>query len=159
MKGAKIKRQRSRKWRSWTRFKETSLPRDYDVYKMERNRLNNLVREAKIKHERGLIADLKENPNLYHGHCRRSLKTKPGVTNVIDGEGKLTETENETAAALNEYYYTVFTRDDLRTTAPAFPDQTQERLSDVIVTGESVEEILLSLNPNKAAGLQWKPEL
>ena len=38
---------------------------------------------------------LKENPNLYHGHCRRSfaLKTKQGVSNVVDGAGRLTELE------------------------------------------------------------------
>ena len=103
MRCAKIKRQRSRRWRSWTKFKATSLPRDYDAYKFEQNRLNDMIREAKRRHEQGLIADLKENQNLYFGHCRRSLKNKQGVANVIDGEGKLTETEAETAAALNTY--------------------------------------------------------
>ena len=56
---------------------------------------------------------MKGKPNLYHGHCRRSLKTKQGISYVVDGEGKLTETEEETAAALNSYYHSVFTKDDL----------------------------------------------
>ena len=152
MRGSKIKEQRTRRWKCWTRFKSSGLPRDYDAYKVERNRLNDLIRGAKRNHERKLIADMKENPNLYYGHCRRSLKTKQGVTNVIDSGGKLTETEEETARALNLYYHSVFTRDDLQAASPPFPDQTEEQLTDVAITVEAVEEILDSLNSNKAAG-------
>ena len=151
MRGAKIKNQRWRRWKSWTKFKRTGLPRDYDAYKLERNKLNDVVREAKRKHGNNLIADLKENPNLYLGHCRRSLKTKQGVTNVIDGHGKLTQTESEAATALGRYYQSVFTADD-HTTTPLFQDRTQDRLTDITVTAESVEEVLLTLNANKAAG-------
>ena len=152
MRGSKMKGQRTERWRAWKKFKDSGLPRDYDAYKFERNGLNNLVREAKLKYERGLIMDMKENPNLYHGHCRRSLKTKQGVSNVIDGDGRLTESEMETATALNVYYHSVFTRDDPNSPPPLFPDQTEEQLTDVTVTTDAVEEILLSLNVNKAAG-------
>ena len=152
MKGSKMKKQRKEKWRMWTKFKNSGLPRDYDAYKFERNRLNNLIRESKLKYERGLITDMKDNPNLYHGHCRRTLKTKQGVSNVIDGNGKLTETDMETATALNEYYQSVFTRDDPNSLPPPFPDQTHEQLTDVTITTEAVEDILVSLNVNKAAG-------
>ena len=152
MKGTKVKEQRSRRWRSWRRFRDSGLPRDYDGYKIERNKLNDMVRGAKIQYERGLISDLKENPKLYFGHCRRSLKSKQGVTNVVDGNGKLTETDMETATALNEYYNSVFTRDDANTIAPTLEEQTPERLSDLSITTESVEEVLASLDANKAAG-------
>ena len=94
-----------------------------------------MIRTAKIKYEQRLISDMIENPNLYQGHCRRSLKTNQGVTNVEDGTGQLTETEEEAAAALNEYYHS------------EFPRQTE-----VSVSEEAVEEVLMDLNPNKAAG-------
>ena len=152
MRCAKIRVQRTKRWKCWTRFKETGLPRDYDAYKMERNRLTDLIREAKRKYERGLISDMKEKPNLYYGHCRRSLKTKQGVTNVIDGNGGLTQTEKETATALNTYYHSVFTDDDPLSASPSFPARTQERLSDVSFTTDSVEDVLGSLNANKASG-------
>ena len=121
----KIKLQRARRWRSWSKFSNSSLPRDYDAYKVERNKLNDMVRGAKVKYEKNLIGDLKKNLNLYHGHCRRSLKTKQGVTNVVDGNGKLTETENETATALNKYYHSVFTYDDANTEIPVFAEKTR----------------------------------
>ena len=95
---------------------------------------------------------MKTNPNLFHGHCRRSLKTKQGVSNVVDGNGTLTETEEEAANALNIYYQSVFTADDGSTAPPEFTEKTQARLSDVTFTKEVVEETLLSRNPNKAAG-------
>ena len=149
---ASVKKQRAAKWRSWKQFNRTKLPIDYDAYKYERNRLNDVLRGAKMNYERRLIADMKAKPNLYHGHCRRSLKTKQGISNVVDGDGKLTETEEETAAALGTYYESVFTKDDLQSPAPEFPSLTQERLTDIVVTDESVEEVLMGLNPSKAAG-------
>ena len=152
MRGAAIKKQREKKWRSWKKFKQTELPRDYDAYKIERNRLGDMIRSSKANHEKGLIADMKENPNLFHGHCRRSLKTKQGVSNVTDGNGKLTETEEEAATALNTYYHSVFTKDDGNTPLPHFGEQTTEKIQDVYLSAEGVEEVLLGLNPNKAAG-------
>ena len=95
---------------------------------------------------------MKYNPNLYHGHCRRTLKTKQGVTNVVDGTGVLTVTEEETAEALNSYYHSVFTRDDGGMAPPEFPTRTEEKIGDVFLTVEAVEEKLQELNPNKAAG-------
>ena len=124
---------------------------DYDVYKMERNRLGDMIRTAKIRYEQNLIGDMRQNPKLYHGHCRRTLKTKQGVTNVIDSDGILTETEQETAVSLNQYYHSVFTRDE-GTLAPDFPDRTEERISDVIFSVDNIEERLQEINPNKATG-------
>ena len=152
MRNAKLKRQRAEKWRRWKRFRESRLPRDFDAYKMERNRLNDMTRAAKIEYERGLITDMKANPSLFHGHCRRSLKTKQGVSNVVDGQGNLTKTDLESAKALNEYYQSVFTEDDGSTDPPDFPHRTHERLSEIIFMEETVEDLLASRDPNKAAG-------
>ena len=111
MRGAKIKKQKVLQWQKWKRFKETDSAIEYDIYKMERNKLGDLIRSAKANYEKKLIGDMKHNPKLYHGHCRRTLKTKQGVTNVVNGNGVLTETEQETVKALNRYYHSVFTRD------------------------------------------------
>ena len=152
MRSTKIKKQRTVQWQSWRRFKRTGLSQDYGVYKIERNRLCDMVRSAKRKYESQLIGDLKDNPNLYFGHCRRTLKTKQGVSNVIDKDRVMTVTEEETAGALNMYYHSVFTRDEGTTAPPAFPERTRESIDDIFLTTEMVKERLLELNPNKAAG-------
>ena len=152
MRNAGLKKQRIAKWKSWKQFKRTGTLRDYDSFKYERNRLNDCIRSAKMRYEERLISDMKENPSLYHGHCRRTLKTKQGVSNVVDGTGRLTQTEEEAAAALNTYYHKSFTYDNAQSPTPEFPSLTQEKLEDIVVTKESVEEVLISLNPNKAAG-------
>ena len=152
MKGASLKQQRKRKWQSWKKFKRSELPRDYDEYKYERNRLDDMIRTKKIEYERRLVTDMKDNPNLYHGHCRRSLKTKQGVSNVINEAGALTETEGEAATALNSYFHSVFTCEEGTATAPAFPSRTEECLTDAVFDAKMIEETLLGLDPNKAAG-------
>ena len=70
---------------------------------------------------------------------------------MVDGSGRLTETEEEAAKALNTYYHSVFTSDNQAPT-PHFPALTQEKLEDIVVTEEAVGELLTGLNPNKAAG-------
>ena len=80
------------------------------------------------------------------------MKTKQGVSNVVDGNGRLTETEEEAAMALNTYYHSVFTFDDGRTPPPVFASKTEEKIEDVYIATEQVEEVLQGLNPNKAAG-------
>ena len=90
-----------------------------------------MIRSAKSRYECGLIDDMKDNPNLFHGQCRRCLKTKQGVSNVVDGSGRLTETEGEAAAALNTYYHSVFTRDDGSSPLPFFSARTDEKIQDV----------------------------
>ena len=152
MRSPRIKKQRTMQWRAWKRYKQTKLVLDYDAYKMERNRLCDMIRSAKRKYEGRLIGDMKHNPNLYHGHCRRTLKTKQGITNVINGEGSLTVTEQETAEALNSYYHSVFTRDDEGLALPDFQQKTEEKIVDVSLTVEAIEERLQDLNPNKAVG-------
>ena len=61
--------------------------------------------------------------------------------------------EEEAAFALNGYYHSVFTDDNHESPTPEFPSFTHERLDDIVVSKELVEEILTGLNPNKAAGL------
>ena len=89
---------------------------------------------SKLKYEEGLIGDMKSNPNLYHGHCRRTLKTKQGVSNVIGPDGTLTETEEEVANALNAFYHSVFTVDEAQADPPVIEAQTEEELLNVYFT-------------------------
>lgn len=71
---------------------------------------------------------------------------------MVDGNGRLTETEEEAATALNKYYHSVFTADDGTTDTPDFPGKTHESLSDITFMVETVEDVLLSRDKNKAAG-------
>ena len=82
MRKAKIKRQRKEKWRHWRKFKESQLPRDYDAYKRERNRLVDMTRTAKLQYEKGLIDEMKTNPNVFHGHCRRLFGGRHGASAI-----------------------------------------------------------------------------
>ena len=100
MRSPRIQKQRTSEWQSWRRFKQMGLPHAYGVYKIERNRLCDMVRTAKMKYEGRLIAAMKENPNLYFSHCRRTLKTKQGVTNVINGVGVMTETRRRNSRSV-----------------------------------------------------------
>ena len=71
---------------------------------------------------------------------------------MIDADGNLTETEEEAAIALNTYYHSVFTYDDGLTPPPSFAVQTNEKIEDVYLSVEGIEEVLQGLDPNKAAG-------
>ena len=71
---------------------------------------------------------------------------------MINEAGALTETEGEAATALNSYFHSVFTCEEGTATAPAFPSRTEECLTDAVFDAKMIEETLLGLDPNKAAG-------
>ena len=75
---------------------------------------------------------------------------KPGVANVFDGNERMTESEEETAEALNQYFQSVFTEEDPNRVLPRFPKRTEMTISDIIVTEENVEKELGEINVNKA---------
>lgn len=152
-KNSAIKKQRRYKKISWNCFRRSGHPRDYDAYKIERNKLTNLIRYRKMTYEQNLISGMKENPSRYHSHCRKSLKSKPGITNVINNEGLLTQSEQETAEALNTFYQSKFTIDDL-SDLPAFPQKIPLNciLERVDISVSDVEDVLKELNSNKATG-------
>jgi len=151
MKNAGIKKQKALRWKKWRTFRRNGFPEDYDAYKMERNRLTQLIRSKKREYERSLILKMKENPSIYHGYCRRNLKTKCGVTNVTNQEGNLTENEKETAEALNKFFHSSFTSDDDKS-HPSLPKRTTSSLAEANFSIEDVEEVLSGLDPKKATG-------
>ena len=102
-----------------------------------------------------MAKDIKCNPKSFYAYVRSKQKTKETIGPLVDGNGnKITEDE-EVATTLNQYFTTVFTKENvtnLPTPKQMFTGDEEERLVDVEINEETVLHKLNRLRPDKAPG-------
>ena len=62
--------------------------------------------------ERSIAKEAKTNPKAFYNYVNGNLKTRTGITNLETSNGKTTS-DKEKAEALNRYFVSVFTREDI----------------------------------------------
>ena len=85
----------------------------------------------------------------FYAYARSKLKTKSGIADLEDGN-KFARSNEDKATTLNNFFFGVFTKENLEN-IPAFDDRHfQESLSDISFTKEDVLQKLKSLKINKS---------
>ena len=77
------------------------------------------------------MCDIKKNPKCFWKYVREKTKTKSGISSLKLPDGTTAETDQAKAEALNNFFSSVFTREDL-STIPTLPDRQFDRLIDNI---------------------------
>ena len=115
-----------------------------------RNRVTTIIREEKTKYEKRIVED--KNPKRLQAYCRRKYKTKKGIGNIKKPNGEETATDLEAAEIMNDYFQSVFTRDDGKTVNQHSPYLSAGSFEDFAFNQSDVEEVLVKINISKAAG-------
>eukprot|EP00057_Strongylocentrotus_purpuratus_P009185 XP_011663659.1 PREDICTED: RNA-directed DNA polymerase from mobile element jockey-like [Strongylocentrotus purpuratus] len=145
---AKVKK----KYHAWKRYTATKHFRDYEAYIKLRNEATKDVRSAKIKFERRLAQEIKENPKGFWNYVRSKTKVKSGISDLIKEDGSKTTSDEEKAEVLNEFFASVFTREDVTTIPEPEVKFDGDPLEEVVITTEEVLKKLKKLNPSKSPG-------
>ncbi len=104
-------------------------------------------RKAKSKFENELAKKSRTNHKAFYNYANSKLKTRVGITNLDTNSGKAT-TDIEKAQALNQFFMSVFTNEDL-TETPVMQEKTIEiPFQDIVVTEEAILKKLRALNPH-----------
>ena len=86
--------------------------------------------------------------SLLHRYAQSKLKTRSHLSDLLSTDGKLITSDNGKANEMNEFFTSVFTRENI-TSMPEFPDQEySSSLTDITITPEEVKKMLDNLNPN-----------
>jgi hypothetical protein len=104
-------RKMKKKYYHWKRFCETNSGRDHAELKNERNSLRHLTRKLQKEFEKDLIKKLKKDPKAFWRYANSKLKTRSKIADLLKSDGTLTQTEEEQAQVLNDFFSTVFTED------------------------------------------------
>ena len=142
-----------KKRRAWVRYQNCRSEVNHDEYKNCRDSATQTVREAKYSYEKSLADNIKTDNKYFWRYVRSKTKTKDGISDLIMEDGSLSKSDEEKANVLNQFFASVFTREDLNN-VPTLEDRlsSDDVLSDIDITEEMVLKILTDLNVTKSPG-------
>ena len=102
--------------------------------------------------EKDIIKKLKKDPKAFWRYANSKLKTKSRLSRLKKEDGTLTETQDEQAQVLNDFFSSVFTEEDL-SSIPNLEDRYQnDPLGNIHITPAMVLKKLNKLKVHKSAG-------
>ena len=143
-----------KKYNLYKKFLVSKNGRDYLKYLQTRNLCNRQIKNAKQDFEKKLSKECKQNPKCFWKYVQSKSKSKVGISPLMDKNGKLSESDQEKANTLNDFFSDVFTREKMDNVPHIETAQWSngELLKNVEISKESVKLKLNKLNPNKAQG-------
>ena len=105
----------------------------------------------KWRHEKKLAKEVKRNPKAFFKYAQTKLKTRSGIHDLVTEDGITHTTENQKANVLNEFFSSVFTKEDAGP-LPEFVDIYDATLENITIRLEDVQKKLKHLNVNKSCG-------
>ena len=150
----KTLRKIKKKHKLYNRFLQTKNGSRYLKYITARNECNKQIRKAKKRYEKNVAKDSKSNPKQFWKFVQEKMKVKQGISVLKNEDGSLSESDFDKAETLNNFFASVFTRED-KSNVPSFNEGEKSEgalLSDIRVTPEAVKLKLKNLNPSKAQG-------
>ena len=150
-----------KKNKSWRRYKFARSNYDHLRFVCARNDLRRLTRKLRFDFERKIALDVKTSPKKFWAYVKSRTKTKPKIPSLKGINEALAHTDTEKAEALNNFFTSIFTKEDL-TKIPETQEATflGESFDIFEITPEMVLKKLQDLNPEKTPGLDgWHPVL
>ena len=117
-KGLKLTR---KKYDAWLLYKESHLHEDLVTYKRLLKETRKEIRTAKRNFEKKLADNIKEDSKSFYAYIRSKQKTKDRIGPLKDEHGTTVTTDEESANLLNEYFTSVFTKEDITVVPNAQP--------------------------------------
>ena len=146
---AAIKKKRD----SFKRYLQTREGADYQSYAKFRNQAKWETRKAKREYEKHIAKQTKKNPKAFFRYANSKLKTRSGVADLHKEDGSTTKTDQEKAEVLNDFFASVFTRENMSHMPEFSPNNIDSSLENIQITEEKVHKKLKNLNPSKAMGM------
>ena len=146
------KRTAHRHWMSKKNYDDAHIARLN--YTKARNKVTKLMRQSKRKYENDIARKSKTNPKAFWSHIRRRLKTKTGVSPLLEDINDKTSIkfkDKEKADILQKQFSDVFTREP-NGDIPKLDNRTDIFICDLYITSKVIEEEIKEININKSCG-------
>ena len=136
----KIRRHTKSSTSSWSR----------DLRERADKHLSLAIRNSRISFEKKIATSCKTNVKGFWKLVRASLANRPSVSRVFSPSGSLSLSDADTAEYFNNFFVSVFTREDSH--VPPFPARTEHKLCNVDISFDVVAKVVRSLPANSAPG-------
>jgi len=141
-----------RKYWAWQRYRRTGRHEDYNRYCMRRNKAQAVSDRLRRNFERLIAQEAKSKPKSFWTYVRSQTKTKEALSPLDKGNGELTQNDMEKAQVLNQFFSSVFTREDINTITDLAPREYTNQLDNIQIGTQDVEKLLIKLKPEKSPG-------
>jgi hypothetical protein len=141
-----------KKTQAFKRYLQTREGVDYLQYARARNQARWECRKAEKDFERKIAMEAKQNPKAFFNYAKSKMKTKTSVSELERQDGSKVSEDSDKAEVLNDFFSSVFTREDM-SNMPDFPDRFfNETLTELHITRDMVLKKLEQLKPSKSPG-------
>ena len=107
----KCKRALDKRDAAWARARRRNTERNWTIYKQERNRYVNIIRQAKKDYEKNIVNKCENDPKLFYKYLNNKLKVKKQITS-LRVEDKVYENVQEMCEVMNRRLGSVFSKDE-----------------------------------------------
>ena len=143
-----------KKHKLYKRYLQTDEGLDYQSYILKRDKCDKVIKKAKKMYEKKIAKNCKTNVKCFWKYVQSKRKVNNGISPLLRSDGSVATTDFEKANTLNEFFSSVFTKENLDT-MPSTTEASRSHgktLLDISITPENVQDKLKKLNPNKAQG-------
>jgi hypothetical protein len=134
--------------KQWKKFKDRPSHENQMRYKKKRNEVCNEIRKAKSEFELKMAENIKEDPKSFYAYARSKSKGRMGI-GPLKWKDKLVESSLEMAKVFNDYFVSVFTKEDLSNIPIMNEEDEKEVLLDIDITEERIIRAVKQMKPNK----------
>lgn len=103
-------------------------------------------------YEKYIASGVKKNARAFWSYVNSKITTRESVCNLTKPDGSKTETDQEKAEVLQDFFSSVFTKEDLQDIPLPSDVEFDTPLDDIQITSGDVFELLRRLKPNKSPG-------
>ena len=140
-----------RKNTAFKKYLNSREDQDYSEYCIERNKARKATRQAVKDFEKLIAKEAKRNPKAFHKYVNSKTKVRSGISELETNDG-LAISDQEKSEALNTFFTSVFTKEDLTEIPTCVTHQVNPALKNVTLNREELLKKLSKLNPAKSQG-------
>ena len=144
----------------WKTYRHTGSEEDYSIYKEALNQATAEIRNSKRSYEQKIAFNIKHDSKSFYAYVRSKQKVQDKVGPLKGSDGNIITEGFLMAENLNEYFSSVFTREDI-SILPApetkFEGREFDYLGQLIVTPTMVAMKIRDMKDNKSPGVDGIP--
>ena len=144
----------------WKTYRHTGSEEDYSIYKEALNQATAEIRNSKRSYEQKIAFNIKHDSKSFYAYVRSKQKVQDKVGPLEGSDGNIITEGFLMAENLNEYFSSVFTREDI-SILPVLETKFERRefdyLGQLIVTPTMVAMKIRDMKDNKSPGVDGIP--
>ena len=100
------------KHNSWEKYRISRQDNDYKLYCIARNKATKLIRNVKRMYEQAISSKVKDDAKHFWKYVKSKTSVKSTISQLKNEKGDLVDDSKGKADILNDYFSSVFTRED-----------------------------------------------